>query len=133
MKTKKRNPRRAAKARSSRAGGSAPSLTTESYVTEFTYSPPADKQLEKMMSAMSDIIDLGKNIKDAECFRRHAMRIAQDNSTICMTCSLNVGDLPTKTWVGEAGAKLDESLLQREQNIRDEVTPEVAKAKQDRR
>lgn len=96
MKTKKRKSRGAAKARSSRAGGSAPSVNPESYVTEFSYGPPADKQLEKMASAMSDIADLAKNIPNAECFRRHAMRIAEDNATVSMSCTIKLPVLGPK-------------------------------------
>ena len=68
------------------------------------------------MSALSDIADLAKNIPNAECFRRHAKRIAEENSTTTMTYRITL-EMPKKNreWIGTAGDKLSESLRKRDE------------------
>lgn len=122
MKPSKKITRPKAGQRAALAGktGSAPSEPTTT--SSFEYSPPAEKQLERMMSAMSDILDLAKNIPNAECFRRHAMRIAEENGTTTLTYRFEWTKPKKNVWVRTAGDKLSKSLRKRdEQNAADEA------------
>lgn len=87
MKTKSPKNKKTTASRTDKAVGSGPLVST----SEWTWNPPLEQQLEAKMSALFDIAELADQIKDPECFRRHARRIAKANGATMATVKINLG------------------------------------------
>jgi hypothetical protein len=72
------------------------------------WEPPLDKQLDEKVEALNDIIELADQIKDPECFRRFARKIARANAHLRavtkITFSVDGSNGPTGFGIAATGA-----------------------------
>jgi len=61
------------------------------------WQPPLEKQLEQKVEALSDIVTLADQVRDAEVFRRFARKIAAGAASMQLAC--------TVTWKAKRGKK----------------------------